>query len=559
MFDIILKIFTILGSLGLFLYGMKLMSESLQKVAGDGLHKILTSMTSNSFRGVFSGLLITAIIQASSATTVMLVSFVNAGLISLTESIGVMMGATIGTTIKIWFITLLGLKFNLTTILLPLVGLSLPLMFSKSKIRKSWGEFIIGFSILFVGIGFLINLFPDPQNNPDIYSFITKFSTYSYHPILLFILFGAVFTALIQSSSATITLTIILTLRGIIPYDLAAALILGENIGTTITANLAAIIANRPAKRSAFSHTLFKLIGVMWMLPVFYPFINMVNTAVIYFAKGYSFTDSTIILLSLCLFHTAFNVLNTLLFIGFVNPFVKLLNILVPNKKKKEKSKLKYIDSIMFQSPGIHIEPVQKEIALYGKRIAKMYELIPRILIEKNEVKYARLIDKITRYKAISDKTYNTISDYITKAAEDDLSSKESNLITSMQHINTHITSICEVIVTTANDIDNKNKQKIWFTQPMRNFLTEMFELVEQSFITLNEVLDTDYKNVNKEKSEELKDKFVKLKSEILTIHYQDLANNEYTYKAGNCYLSIIDNYEKISNYCCNIIIDIKT
>ena len=559
MFDIILKIFTILGSLGLFLYGMKLMSESLQKVAGDGLHKILTSMTSNSFRGVFSGLLITAIIQASSATTVMLVSFVNAGLISLTESIGVMMGATIGTTIKIWFITLLGLKFNLTTILLPLVGLSLPLMFSKSKIRKSWGEFIIGFSILFVGIGFLINLFPDPQNNPDIYSFITKFSTYSYHPILLFILFGAVFTALIQSSSATITLTIILTLRGIIPYDLAAALILGENIGTTITANLAAIIANRPAKRSAFSHTLFKLIGVMWMLPVFYPFINIINTVVIYFAKGYSFTDSTIILLSLCLFHTSFNVLNTLLFIGFVNPFVKLLNILVPNKKKKEKSKLKYIDSIMFQSPGIHIEPVQKEIALYGKRIAKMYELIPRILIEKNEVKYARLIDKITRYKAISDKTYKTISDYITKAAEDDLSSKESNLITSMQHINTHITSICDVIVTTANDIDNKNKQKIWFTQPMRNFLTEMFELVEQSFITLNEVLDTDYKTVNKEKSEQLKDMFVKLKSEILTIHYQDLANNEYTYKAGNCYLSIIDNYEKISNYCCNIIIDIKT
>ncbi len=559
MLELILKIFTILGSLGLFLYGMKLMSESLQKVAGDGLHKILTSMTSNSFRGVFSGLLITAIIQASSATTVMLVSFVNAGLISLTESIGVMMGATIGTTIKIWFITLLGLKFNLTTVLLPLVGLSLPLMFSKSKISKSWGEFIIGFSILFVGIGFLINLFPDPQNNPDIYSFITKFSTYSYHPILLFILFGAVFTALIQSSSATITLTIILTLRGIIPYDLAAALILGENIGTTITANLAAIIANRPAKRSAFSHTLFKLIGVMWTLPVFYPFINMVNTVVIYFAKGYSFTDSTIILISLCLFHTSFNILNTLLFIGFVNPFVKLLNILVPNKKKKEKSKLKYIDSIMFQSPGIHIEPVQKEIALYGKRIAKMFELIPRILTEKNEVKYARLIDKITKYKAISDKTHNTISEYITKAAEDDLSSKESNLITSMQHINTHITSICDIIVTTANDIDNKNKQKIWFTQPMRNFLTEMFELVEQSFITLNEVLDTDYKNVNKEKSERLRDILVKLKSEILTIHYQDLANNEYTYKAGNCYLSIIDNYEKINNYCCSIIMDIKT
>ena len=559
MLELILKIFTILGSLGLFLYGMKLMSESLQKVAGDGLHKILTSMTSNSFRGVFSGLLITAIIQASSATTVMLVSFVNAGLISLTESIGVMMGATIGTTIKIWFITLLGLKFNLTTVLLPLVGLSLPLMFSKSKIRKSWGEFIIGFSRLFIGIGCLINLFPDPQNNPDIYSFITKFSTCSYHPILLFILFGAVFTALIQSSSATITLTIILTLRGIIPYDLAAALILGENIGTTITANLAAIIANRPAKRSAFSHTLFKLIGVMWMLPVFYPFINMVNTVVIYFAKGYSFTDSTIILISLCLFHTSFNILNTLLFIGFVNPFVKLLNILVPNKKKREKSKLKYIDSIMFQSPGIHIEPVQKEIALYGKRIAKMFELIPRILTEKNEVKYARLIDKITKYKAISDKTHNTISEYITKAAEDDLSSKESNLITSMQHINTHITSICDIIVTTANDIDNKNKQKIWFTQPMRNFLTEMFELVEQSFITLNEVLDTDYKNVNKEKSERLRDILVKLKSEILTIHYQDLANNEYTYKAGNCYLSIIDNYEKINNYCCSIIMDIKT
>ncbi len=558
MFEVFYKIFTILGSIGLFLYGMKLMSEALQKVAGEGLRKILASMTSSSIKGVLSGLLITAIIQASSATTVMLVSFVNAGLITLTESLGVMMGATIGTTIKIWFLTLLGVKFNLTTLMLPLIALSLPLMFSKHKNRKSWGEFIIGFAILFLGIGFLINAFPDIQSDPGIYNFIAKFSTYQYQPVLMFILFGAVLTAVIQSSSATITLTIILSQKGVIPYDLAAALILGENIGTTITANLAAIVANRPAKRAAFAHTLFKFVGVLWMLPVFYPFINTIHKIVIYFAKDSALSDSYVLLLSLCLFHTVFNIINTVLHLGFINKIVKLLNIIIPNNKKREKSKLKYIDSIMFQSPGIHIEPVQKEIALYGKRMAKMFLLLQRLLLEKEELKYDKLIEKVAKYKSISDKIHKTVDAYITKVAEDNLSHHESKLISEMQHINDQMQSMCEIIVLVADEIDAKNKQKIWFTQPMRNYLGEMFEKINESFICLDEILESDYKNVDIANMFTINNSVKELKAELLEIHHKDLNDNEYTFKAGNIYMSILNNCEKISNLHFNIVSLIK-
>lgn len=548
MLEIIYKILTILGSIGLFLYGMKLMSESLQKVAGEGLRKILSAMTSNSFKGMLSGLLVTAIIQASSATTVMLVSFVNAGLISLTESIGVMMGATIGTTIKIWFLTLLGVKFNLTTIMLPLIALSLPFMFSKNKIRKSYGEFIIGFAVLFLGIGFLVNSFPDIQNNPGIHNFIAKFSTYQYQPVLLFILFGAVLTAAIQSSSATITLTIILSQKGIIPYDLAAALILGDNLGTTITANIAAIVANRPAKRAALSHTLFKLIGILWMLPLFYPYINITNNIVVYFIKDISINQNTVVLLSLCLFHTSFNIINMLLQIGFINKIENLLILIIPNNKKKEKSKLKYIDSIMFQSPGIHIEPVQKEIALYGKRIANMFQLIPKILLEKNDLKYEKLIEKIDKYNSISNKTHANIANYCIKATEDNLSHYESQMISTIQHINDYLTNICEVTTLLAKEIDSKNKQKIWFTQDLRNYLNTMFDNINASFYRLNEILDSDYKNVDLEKMIALNKCIKEYKAELLEIHQKDLAAKEYTEKAGICYVNILDYCSKITN-----------
>jgi phosphate:Na+ symporter len=346
-------ILQLLGALGLFLFGMKVMSEALMNLAGKKMRSILASMTSNRFLGVLTGFLITSIIQSSSATTLMVVSFSNASLLTLTESIAVIMGANIGTTITAWLITLLGFKVSMSAVALPLVGLGLLITFSKRVQSKNWGSFIIGFALLFIGLQFLKEAMPNIHQNPGILEFFKKYADFGFWSVLLFLALGTVLTVIIQSSSATMALTLVMTAEGWIPYEMAAAMVLGENIGTTITANIAALVANVQAKRTARAHLIFNVIGVVWMLLLFVPFVKMVGWLAYKMGSGSPYISATAIPVSISLFHTIFNILNTFLLIWFITPISRLVEKMVPEKAVLEKAidEPKYLNKKILRFP----------------------------------------------------------------------------------------------------------------------------------------------------------------------------------------------------------------
>ena len=326
----ITDILTLLGALGLFLYGMKVMSDALMDLAGDRMRNILSTTTSNRFFAVLTGFMITAIIQSSSATTLMVVSFTNASLLTLTEAIGVIMGANIGTTVTAWLISIIGFKVSIGAIALPLVGFGFVFVLSKKKNLQHWGYFIIGFAVLFMGLQLLKDAVPDIRNNPEILAFLAEYTSLGFASVLLFLFIGTVLTLIVQSSSATMALTLLMTFEGWIPFDMAAAMVLGENIGTTITANLASLVANYQAKRAARAHLIFNLLGVAWMLILFYPFLRVIDTIVIQLEDASPFLVTAAVPVALSLFHTTFNIINTALLIGFVDTIARLVERMVP-------------------------------------------------------------------------------------------------------------------------------------------------------------------------------------------------------------------------------------
>ncbi len=355
-------ILTLLGSLGLFLYGMKVMSDSLMEVAGDRMRNILASMTSNRVFAVFTGFLITAVIQSSSATTLMVVSFVNAALLTLTEAIGVILGAHIGTTITAWLITILGFKVSMSAIALPLVGLGFLLTFSKNVKTKHWGNFIVGFAVLFIGLQFMKDAVPDIKQNPEILEWLQSYTDMGFLSVLLFLLIGTVLTLVIQSSSATMALTLVMCHEGWIPFDMAAAMVLGENIGTTITANLAALVANYNAKRAARAHFISQTMGVLWMLLLLYPTLKIIDSFTQ--SGGVSAFDSPVAIpVALSAFHTTFNILNTIILIGFIPLIVKIVERMVPYREEEEPGidQPKYLNSDALNYPQTAIRALVNE------------------------------------------------------------------------------------------------------------------------------------------------------------------------------------------------------
>ncbi len=343
------EIMQLIGALGLFLFGMKVMSDALLLLAGDKMRGILASMTANRVFGIGTGFLITAIIQSSSATTLMVVSFSNASLLTLTESISVIMGANIGTTVTAWLITLLGFKVSMSTIALPLVGFGFLFTFSKKEDYKNWGGFIIGFAILFIGLQFLKEAMPNINENPQILQFLNRYTDLGFGSVILFMFIGTILTVVIQSSSATMALTLIMTAEGWIPFELAAAMVLGENIGTTITANLAAIVANYQAKRTARAHLIFNLMGVFWMLVLFYPFLKMISWVTMRLGSESPYLSAAAIPVAISMFHTFFNVLNTFLLVWFIKPIGKIVERVVPKPVEPEKA----IEEPKFLNKGV--------------------------------------------------------------------------------------------------------------------------------------------------------------------------------------------------------------
>ena len=471
----------LIGSLGVFLFGMKVMSDALLDLAGNKMRSILATMTSNRFFGILTGFLITSLIQSSSATTLMVVGFANAGLLTLAESISVIMGANIGTTITAWLITILGFKVSMNAIALPLVGFGFAFTFAKRQNLKYWGNFIIGFAFIFIGIQFLKEAMPDISSNPEILSFLSKYTDLGFASILLFLFIGTVLTVVIQSSSATMALTLVMCAQGWIPFEMAAAMVLGENVGTTITANIAALVANFQAKRTARAHLIFNLLGVVWMLILIYPFLNFVDWLSQQLGSKSAYVEAAAIPVAISLFHTTFNICNTFLLVWFVKPIAKLVERFIPEKlmPEKEIDQPKYLTSETLKYPETAIITLVKESKYLFKR--PLFKIVSHALnIHRTDIKSDLKIKQIikeskedfkidveelyyTRVKNI----YGEIIRYATTAQSNlDLTTEQNNKILEIKIANRKMVEIIKDArelnknVTIALDSDNEYLRK---------------------------------------------------------------------------------------------------
>ncbi|KAF0201427.1 MAG: hypothetical protein FD170_2744 [Bacteroidetes bacterium] len=550
----IINVLTILGSLMLFLFGMKLMSESLQRISGNRLRNILSSIASNRLKAITAGVVVTGVIQSSSAVTVMLVSFVNAGLLSLTQGIGIMMGANIGTTVTAWLITLFGFKFEFTIILLPVLGLALPFLFLPGARNRSLGEFLIGFSILFLGLQFMKDALPGIDENSPIVAFITSISSQGAGSYLLFAAVGFLMTLLIQSSSATIALTFVMCHNGYIGYDAAAAMILGENLGTTATANIAAIVANRSARRIALSHTLFNLVGTLWAF-VFFKFLVTISYDLsAYITGNLPIANESIVPLGLSIFHTGFNVINTLILVWFVPYIKRLLEIIIPLMPNEKKSfKLRYFKSRFMAINDVDILQAHEQISYFGRHVAYMFNLIPEYLIEKREQKSEKIQKRLYKSEEQADELEREITDYITRIAENDLSEANSRKVRAMLKITDDLESIADQCLQMERTIRRKNEASAWFTQEMRDDLFELFNLVKESLNTMNENLAGDYRPGILSKATEHELKVNELRDKLIQNNKLRLEAGEYNYKHASFYAELLNQCEKLADHVINV------
>ncbi len=543
----------LIGSLALFLYGMKIMSEALQKVAGNKLRNILTAMTTNRVTGVLTGMLITALVQSSSATTVMVVSFVNAGLLTLAESISVIMGANIGTTVTAWIISVFGFKVNMASLSLPLLGFAIPLMFSNKSKRKSIGEFIFGFAFLFMGLSLLQANAPDLQQNPEMLAFVQRYTDMGYGSILLFLFIGTILTMIVQASAATMAITLIMVANGWISLELGAALVLGENIGTTITANLAALTANTQAKRAAFAHFFFNVVGVIWVLIIFHPFMNMVE----WFVDTFFHTDSQAVDTSykLSAFHSIFNICNVLILIGFINPIKKLVCKIIKMKEEDEEPRLRFITGGLLSTAELSILQAKKEINLFAKRIHRMYGMVEELLHITKDDEFNKLFSRIEKYENISDNMEIEIADYLNRVSEGRLSSESKLKIRTMLREVTEIESIGDSCYNLARIINRKRETGLDFVDKQYEHIHFMMSLTKDAINQMIELLDKmEIKSTDINKSFNIEHEINNYRNQLKNQNILDVNNKEYDYQMGVYYMDIIIECEKLADYVVNVV-----
>jgi phosphate:Na+ symporter len=547
----------LLGSLGMFLYGMKIMSEGLQKIAGNKLRSILSAMTANRFAGVFTGVLITALIQSSSATTVMVVSFVNAKILTLAQSISVIMGANIGTTVTAWIISIFGFKADIGVLVLPLIGFAIPLMFSKRSKNQSLAEFVMGFAFLFMGLGFLKENVPDLQQNPDMLSFLQGYTDMGYASILLFVLIGTILTIVVQSSSATVAITLVMCSQGWISLQIACATILGENIGTTITANLAALSANVSAKRAAFAHFLFNMFGVLWMLLLFFPFTRLIGRIVgIDPAASLSSPElQTSVSYSLSLFHSSFNITNVLVMIWFTKVYVKICTKLIKSKRQDEEFQLRYISAGILSTAELSILQAKMETIVYAERMKRMLGICKELYYEKNERNFLRIFSRIEKYENISDRMEVEIGNYLRRVSEGRLSAISKEVIRDILRVITEIESIGDSMYNMARTINRRNEINDGFTPELDEHVNEMLELINKALDRMIEVLKIE----TPEKSDadisfNIEHEINALRNNLKTHNIEDVNSKKYDYTVGVIYMDLIAECEKLGDYSINVV-----
>ena len=548
----------LIGSLGFFLYGMKLMSEALQKVAGDKMRNILQTMTSNKYMGVVTGVAITAIIQSSSATTVMVVSFVNAGLLTLAESIGVIMGANIGTTVTAWLISLLGFKVDINAFALPLIGLSIFFIFSKNAKKNAWGELIIGFAIIFMGLGFLKNSVPDIHSNPEVLEFFARYSSYGYWSVLIFLFVGAVMTMVIQSSSAAMALTLVMCYNGWINFEMAAGMVMGQNIGTTITANLAAIVANSTAKQAARAHLLFNLLGVFIAMVFFHPFTKLINWICELFGLyvpmgnlGQTMEETNEALpIALSIFHTVFNILNTLILIWFIPQLTQIVRLIVPSKEEDdEKFELKYIKTGLVSVDEIALLQAKNEISVFIERTKKMYNLVQNLMNETSDKQIDKLIKKIARYEEISDKIEEEIANYLTKTSSAELSMSSSETINTMLKLVSRIESLNDACFNISKFLEIKRNSKMKFTPEMQSRLEQLIGQINQLVKQLPEEIKKKNAKIDVDDARNQRDEIDNFIEKLNLLHLKDIKKGMYKYKVGIIYCDVFNELALIGNH----------
>ena len=532
----------LIGSLGLFLYGMKIMSEGLQKVAGDRLRSILTAMTTNRVTGVLTGVLITALIQSSSATTVMVVSFVNAGLLTLAESISVIMGANIGTTVTAWIISIFGFKVDMAAFALPLLAIALPLIFSGKSNRKSIGEFIFGFSFLFMGLSYLKANAPDLNANPEM-----LFS------ILLFLFIGTILTMIVQASAATMAITLIMCANGWISLELGAALVLGENIGTTITANLAALTANTQAKRAALAHFVFNVFGVIWVLIIFHPFMELVNWVVDTFFQ--SNNPEVAISYKLSAFHSIFNICNVCILIWGVKLIERTVCALIHPKEEDEEPRLRFITGGMLSTAELSILQARKEIHLFAERTHRMFGMVQDLMHTEKDDDFNKLFSRVEKYENISDNMELEIANYLNQVSEGRLSSESKLQIRAMLREVTEIESIGDSCYNLARTINRKRQTNQDFTEKQYEHIHFMMKLTDDALAQMIVVVEKpEHQSIDINKSFNIENEINNYRNQLKNQNILDVNNKEYDYQMGVYYMDIIAECEKLGDYVVNVV-----
>ena len=543
----------LIGSLGLFLYGMKIMSEGLQKVAGDRLRSILTAMTTNRVTGVLTGVLITALIQSSSATTVMVVSFVNAGLLTLAESISVIMGANIGTTVTAWIISIFGFKVDMAAFALPLLAIALPLIFSGKSNRKSIGEFIFGFSFLFMGLSYLKANAPDLNANPEMLAFVQNYTDMGFFSILLFLFIGTILTMIVQASAATMAITLIMCANGWISLELGAALVLGENIGTTITANLAALTANTQAKRAALAHFVFNVFGVIWVLIIFHPFMELVNWVVDTFFQ--SNNPEVAISYKLSAFHSIFNICNVCILIWGVKLIERTVCALIHPKEEDEEPRLRFITGGMLSTAELSILQARKEIHLLAERTHRMFGMVQDLMHTEKDDDFNKLFSRVEKYENISDNMELEIANYLNQVSEGRLSSESKLQIRAMLREVTEIESIGDSCYNLARTINRKRQTNQDFTEKQYEHIHFMMKLTDDALAQMIVVVEKpEHQSIDINKSFNIENEINNYRNQLKNQNILDVNNKEYDYQMGVYYMDIIAECEKLGDYVVNVV-----
>ena len=563
-----LQILTLLGALGMFLYGMNLMSAGLQKAAGSKMRGMLTAMTSNPFKGVLTGLGITTVIQSSSATTVMTVGFVNAGLLTLSQAVGVIMGANIGTTVTAWLVSLLGFKADISLFAVPLMAVGFILSLSKSDKRRHISELIVGFSLLFLGLSLMKESVPDLKETPEVLAFIQNWTSYGFGSVLIFLVFGTVLTLVLQSSSATMALTLIMVNMGWIPFEMGAAMVLGENIGTTITANIAAAVGNANARRAAMAHTLFNLFGVCWALALFRPFLMLVGTVITWFGLpnpmdivhsseiAMTADESMSTLYGVSMLHTLFNTFNTVILIWFVPVIVKIVERIIKDKKsdKEDTVKLKFIDAGPLSTAELAIGQARNEVIHFAEISRNGLGYIRKLVNAKSDKEFDQMCAKLVKYEEISDRIEYEIAQFLNALPEDSISEDTRTEAKRMYKIIGELESLGDSGEAVSRILTRRNSHQQKFSAEQVANIEKMLDRVDRAYEVMIENLKAEhFEYIDLRMATDCEIEINELRNTLREEEIYRIDRGEGDYRNSVYYLDTVSEIERMGDFIINI------